>query len=120
MRKLAIAVLALALAAPAQAMTVPSLPQQESKIVTVAEGCGAGFHRVRGRCVRNVGVVAPRVVVRPALVRPWVHRPHFGAVVAGVTLGTLIAATVAPPPPAANLCWYWSSPAQNQGYWDYC
>jgi hypothetical protein len=49
----------------------------------------------------------------------WNRRPY----IAGVALGTLIGVTavgVAPPPPAANLCWYWTSPARNRGYWDYC
>ncbi len=54
------------------------------------------------------------------VVRPWVATPYYGAVVAGVTLGAVVAATTVPPPPAPELCWYWSSPAKNQGYWDYC
>jgi hypothetical protein len=37
-----------------------------------------------------------------------------------VTLGTVIAAATPPPPPSPALCWFWSSPAYNQGYWDYC
>jgi hypothetical protein len=37
-----------------------------------------------------------------------------------VTLGTLIAVTTPPPPPSPALCWFWSSPAHIQGYWDYC
>ncbi len=52
--------------------------------------------------------------------RPWVRAPYYGAVVAGVTIGTLIAVTAPPPAPSPELCWYWSSPAENQGYWDYC
>lgn len=52
--------------------------------------------------------------------RPWVAAPYYGAVVAGVTLGTVIAATAPPPPPSPALCWFWSSAAHNQGYWDYC
>ena len=125
MKRFATVVLALALAAPAQAMPVPSLIAQDAAVVKVAEGCGAGFRRVAGRCVRGgvvvaPRVIAPRVVVRPVVVRPWARRTYFGTVVAGVTLGALIAASAAPPPPAANVCWYWSTPAQNQGYWDYC
>jgi hypothetical protein len=101
-------------------------------IITVAEACGAGFHRAGGRCVRNAAggravvvkprpvarppvVVSPRVVVRPAVVRPWARRSYFGTVVAGVALGTLIAVTAAPPPPAENLCWYWTTPAPEPG-----
>jgi hypothetical protein len=53
-------------------------------------------------------------------VRPWARAPYYGAVVAGVTMGAIIAATAVPPAPAPQLCWFWSSPAQNQGYWDYC
>ena len=52
--------------------------------------------------------------------RPWVAAPYYGAVVAGVTLGTMIAATAPPPPPSPALCWYWANQAYNQGYWDYC
>ena len=61
------------------------------------------------------------VVVRP--VRRWVARPYYGAVVAGVALGTVIAATtvaVVPVAPAPTLCWYWADPTRVQGYWDYC
>jgi len=53
-------------------------------------------------------------------VRPWAPLPYYGAVVAGVAIGTIIVATAVPPAPAPQLCWYWSNPAQNQGYWDYC
>jgi len=53
-------------------------------------------------------------------VRPWTPLPYYGAVVAGVTIGTVIAVTAVPPAPAPQLCWFWSSQAQNHGYWDYC
>jgi hypothetical protein len=56
-------------------------------------------------------------------VRGWRHRPYYGTAIAGVALGTIIGVTavgVAPPPPAGNLCWYWTNPAKNRGYWDYC
>jgi len=53
-------------------------------------------------------------------VRPWVAAPYYGSVVAGVALGTIIAASTPPPPPSPALCWFWSSPAHTQGYWDYC
>ena len=51
-----------------------------------------------------------------AVYRPWVAAPYYGAVVAGVTVGTIIAATTPPPPPSPALCWFWSSPAHVQGY----
>jgi len=86
----------------------------------------------RGRvAVRRTGVAVGRggvavrrttvVVARP--VRPWVARPHFGRVVGGVALGTIVAATavgVVPAAPASNLCWYWTDAARRRGYWDYC
>jgi hypothetical protein len=76
----------------------------------------------RGAVVRGGAVAAGGVaVVRP--VRPWAFRPYYGTVIAGVTLGTVIAATavaVVPAAPASNLCWFWSDPAKTQGYWDYC
>ena len=60
-------------------------------------------------------------VKRP--VRVWAPRPHYGAIVAGVTLGTIIvvsAVGVAPPAPSPTLCWYWTDPVMSGGYWDYC
>jgi hypothetical protein len=65
----------------------------------------------------NVNVVARRPY------RGWVHRPYYGRVIAGVTLGTIIAVYavgVAPAAPAPNMCWYWSDLEMSQGYWDYC
>jgi hypothetical protein len=61
--------------------------------------------------------VGPR---RGVYVRGWNRRPYYGTVIAGVALGTIIAATAAPRPPADNLCWYWTNPSKNRGYWDYC
>jgi hypothetical protein len=64
-------------------------------------------------------VAARRVaVVRP--VRPWIRRPYYGRVIAGVTLGTVIAATAIPPAPSSEVCWYWSNSSHSRGYWDYC
>jgi hypothetical protein len=57
------------------------------------------------------------------VVRPygW-HGAYWGAAVAGVTLGTIIAVAASTPPPAPSpdLCWTWADPEQTQGYWYYC
>lgn len=94
---------------------------------------GRGAHRGHAGVNRNVNVSGkinrrtvvkrgPTVnIVRP--VRPWVARPHYGAIIGGVALGTIIVvATVnaAPAPPAPGLCWFWSDSSKNRGYWDYC
>jgi hypothetical protein len=55
--------------------------------------------------------------------RPWVRRPYYGTVVAGVVLGTIVtvaAVGMIPRRPAPDLCWYWADPYRNRGYWDYC
>lgn len=61
---------------------------------------------------------------RPVVVvRPWRRRPHYGRIIAGVVLGSIVVAAVAgsaPPPPAPNLCWRWTNNTYTQGYWDYC
>jgi hypothetical protein len=63
------------------------------------------------------------VVVRPY--RAWTHRPYYGAVIAGVTIGTVIAVSTPRVVPVLSvadprLCWYWADPAEVRGYWDYC
>lgn len=50
-------------------------------------------------------------------------RDRAGDVIAGVVLGAVIGAAVRgsmPPPPAPDLCWYWSDSNQDRGYWDRC
>lgn len=63
------------------------------------------------------------VVVRPApryVYRYWRPRPYYGGYIAGITLGTIIALSVPPPPPRPDLCWYWANRSHTRGYWDYC
>jgi hypothetical protein len=66
------------------------------------------------------GVVAARGVVVARPIRPWIRRAYYGTIVAGVTLGTIIAATAIPPAPSSAVCWYWSNSSHTRGYWDYC
>jgi hypothetical protein len=50
---------------------------------------------------------------KEVVVRPWVKKPHYGQVVAGVALGTIVVASgagVVPVAPAPHLCWYWTNP----------
>ncbi len=53
--------------------------------------------------------------------RGW-RGTRWGAVVFGVTLGTLIVVAARTPPPAPDptLCWTWNDDAQTKGYWYYC
>lgn len=57
-------------------------------------------------------------------VQEWGRKPHYGELIGGIILGSLLAANgigVAPPyPPAPGLCWYWADPFMYRGYWDYC
>src|SRR2546421_460471 len=84
----------------------------------VIRGGGAVVRRGGGVVVRGGGAVVRGGGV--AVVRPWVRRPYFGTVVAGVTLGTIIAATTMPAAPADNVCWSWTNSSHTRGYWDYC
>jgi hypothetical protein len=75
-------------------------------------------HAHRPHHVHRTTVVVAPVRAIPA-VRPW----YWGRVVAGVTIGTVIAVSAvaaAPTPPSPELCWYWTNSQKSRGYWDYC
>lgn len=80
------------------------------------------------RVVRRKAVVrGPRgnvAVRRTTWIRPGHYRwPPGGAIAAGAAIGFVAAATAAAwagAAPGANLCWYYTSPAQTQGFWDVC
>jgi hypothetical protein len=60
---------------------------------------------------------------RGVYVRTWRRRPYYGRVIGGVALGTIVAVAVAgtvPRAPSPDLCWYWTNPKKNRGYWGYC
>ena len=49
--------------------------------------------------------------------------PAGGAVAAGAALGFISAAAAtswAGAPPGPNLCWYYTDPSRQQGFWDAC
>jgi hypothetical protein len=55
MRLIALAFI-LSISASVHAMPVVSIQQSDDMVVTVRQGCGAGFQRVGNRCVRNTAV----------------------------------------------------------------
>jgi hypothetical protein len=84
-------------------------------------GGGMGGGGMGGMGGNNVNINRNRntnVYVRG--VRPWSSRAWYGTAIAGVTLGTIIAVSAAPPPPQDNLCWFWVDSLENRGYWDWC
>jgi hypothetical protein len=58
MIRLTVLAFALALSFGASAQAMPLVPphQSDTMVVAVRAGCGAGFQRVGGRCVRNTAV----------------------------------------------------------------
>jgi len=70
--------------------------------------------------------VTKKIYVEPTkkiYVKPWNNKNYYGQFFGGVVLGSILTAAaigVAPPPPAPELCWYWSDPYRSRGYWDYC
>jgi hypothetical protein len=96
---------------------------------TTVVGPGGGVAVRRGAVVGRPAAVVGRPVVvgRPTFVRtyrPWYRRAHFGTIVGGIALGSILtvaAVGVAPAyAPAPDTCWYWADPGLTTGYWDYC
>jgi hypothetical protein len=54
----------LSLASSVQAMPVSSLQTPDNIVVTVRQGCGIGYQRIAGRCMRNPTVRHFRRIVR--------------------------------------------------------
>ena len=76
-------------------------------------------HPVHRPVHRNVHVHRVAVIRPIPRVRPW----YWGRVVAGVTVGTVIAVSAVgavPVAPSSELCWYWASASKTRGYWNYC
>jgi hypothetical protein len=49
--------------------------------------------------------------------------PRGGAIAAGAAIGMVTAATAAAwagAAPGPNMCWYYTDPSRQQGFWDYC
>lgn len=116
-----------------------ALPYQLAAAGVPAQGLGTGSLAAAAPLVNEVknykgGKGGKNVYVKKSIyvnkgggknwyVKRWNRKPYYGNIIAGVALGTLIGVTavgVAPAAPSEDLCWYWSSPAHNRGYWDYC
>jgi hypothetical protein len=53
----------------------------------------------------------------------WYGWPAGGAIAAGAAIGVISAAAAASwagAPPGPGLCWYYTNPSQQQGFWDAC
>jgi len=53
----------------------------------------------------------------------WYRWPAGGAIAAGAAIGVIGAAAAASwagPPPGPGLCWYYTDPSQQRGFWDAC
>jgi hypothetical protein len=111
-------------AMPVSASSAPVYSAADAELVLVARRSPRVRAARRARPIARPGVVRPGAIRRPVVVvRPWRPRPHYGRIIAGVALGTIIVVAVArsvPAQPAPNVCWYWVSPSQTDGYWDYC
>jgi hypothetical protein len=86
-------------------------------------GYRPGYHGYVGRPGYRPGYPG----YRPAYAgwaRPgWYHWGPGGAIAAGAAIGFVGAATAAawaPAPPAPGLCWYYTDPSQQSGFWDAC
>ena len=123
-------ILALTSASSASAATLSTASSGTGTAVAAASSM---VHQAGKKGWGPQGWGPPGIVVRPGprayvgrpvvVVRPWVRRPYYGELVAGIALGTIVAVAVAnamPPPPEPGLCWYWTNPGRTHGYWDYC
>jgi hypothetical protein len=77
---------------------------------------------------RNVNRTVNRNVYRAGRYGNWARPggywwPAGGAVAAGAALGFISAAAAASwagAAPGPNLCWYYTNPSEQQGFWDAC
>ena len=54
--------------------------------------------------------------------RSWRRHNHYGNLIGGIILGTIIAAAARESYQTddEDLCWYWTNHRHTHGYWDYC
>jgi hypothetical protein len=108
-----------------------------TRVVVVRRG-GAVYHGgvyrgphggvYRGGTVYRGGAYGYRPGYRPGAwggwARPgWYGWPAGGAIAAGAAIGVVGAATAAAwagPAPGPGLCWYYTDPSRQRGFWDAC
>ena len=110
-------------AAPSSSAKLLPAENQASERIIVAEPWDKGWKKKgwnKGPGKWNKGWGGPnKIVVRPY--RRWYKRPHYGRIIGGIALGTILgAAAYSAMAPAPGLCWYWADPYRTRGYWDYC
>lgn len=120
---LLLSVLALAIMAPDTATAGVILP---AKSLVVAPGVSPNVELVASKRSKRLKPGCRAAYCKPgykwAKYRKWKRKKHFGRIVAGVALGTIVvtAANAAPRRPTDDLCWYWANNSRTRGYWDYC
>jgi len=69
----------------------------------------------------SIPVAKPPVAVGGWARPGWYHWAPGGAIAAGAALGFVTAATATwATPPQPGLCWYYTDPSQQDGFWDAC
>jgi hypothetical protein len=69
-----------------------------------------------------VPAAKPPAAIGGSWARPgWYHWSPGGAIAAGAAIGFVTAATaIWATPPRSGLCWYYTDPTQQDGFWDDC
>jgi hypothetical protein len=119
------------------AASILDVTNDDPLIVEVARRGGGGGKAARAGGVKAKGGAKVKVkggttvnikggttVRRGAWTRPahYTWRPG-GAIAAGAAIGFVSAATAAAwagPAPGPNMCWYYTDPSRQQGFWDVC
>ncbi len=86
-------------------------------------GYRPGYHGYVGRPGYRPGYPGYRAGYAGWARPGWYHWGPGGAIAAGAAIGFVGAAAAAawaPAPPAPGLCWYYTDPSQQSGFWDAC
>lgn len=105
---------------PPTATTRPARPPATARPAAVSDEAV----RRRPRPPVDTGPLMPPPTPSPVVLQPprqtW---PAGGPVAAGAALGFMaagLAVPIAGPAPAPNMCWFYTTPARNVGFWAEC